>query len=168
MGRRTLQQDRPMLREGRAVDPAWRFEYSVTCAVPVELAWEFWTDVRNWSLDADVEAVTLDGPFAAGARGRTISRSSGVIQWRIADVQQGRAVLDFPAPGANANFVWTFSECSVGTTIRQEASLSGPEAQRYAEGFGRALEEGIPAGMRKLSGAIEAAHSGCAPNIAAQ
>ena len=44
-----------MLREGRAMDPAWRFEYSVTCAVPVELAWEFWTDVRNWSLDADVK-----------------------------------------------------------------------------------------------------------------
>jgi len=68
MGRRALQQDRPMLREGRAVDPAWRFEYSVTCTVPVEFAWVFWMDVRNWSLDADVEAVRLDGPFAAGTR----------------------------------------------------------------------------------------------------
>ena len=96
-----------MLREGQAMDPAWRFEYSVTCAVPVELAWEFWTDVRNWSLDADVEAVTLDGPFAAGARGRTISRSSGVIQWRIADVQQG-SCFRFPSTGRERQFCVDF------------------------------------------------------------
>jgi hypothetical protein len=55
------------------------------------------------------------GPLAAGARGKTVSRSSGVIDWRIVDLQQGRAVFDFPAPGANAAFVWTFSESEVGT-----------------------------------------------------
>jgi len=116
--------------------------------------------VKNWALDADVETVTLDGPFVAGACGHTISRSSGPIDWRIAEADPGkRAVLEFPAPGAVAAFVWTFGDSETGTSISQDASLAGPEAQRYAATFGRMLEEGIPAGMRKLCEAMEAAHA---------
>jgi hypothetical protein len=145
-----------------AVAPVWRFEFSIECAVSRDFAWSFWTDVRNWALDADVESVTLEGEFVAGASGHTISRSSGPIDWRIAEVEPGRAVLEFPAPGALASFVWTFEDSATGTEISQEASLSGPEAQRYAETFGPLLEKGIPGGMRKLCEAMETAHSGLA------
>lgn len=49
-------------------DKVWTFDYSVVCSVTVEFAWKFWTDVSNWAMDADVESVEIDGPFAAGAR----------------------------------------------------------------------------------------------------
>lgn len=139
---------------------AWHFEFSIECAVPRDFAWGFWTDVRNWALDADVESVALEGEFAAGTQGHTVSRSSGAIDWRIADVQPlSRAVLEFPAPGAVGTFTWTFDDSPTGTRISQQASLSGPEAQKYAESFGPILEQGIPAGMRKLCQAMEAARS---------
>ena len=137
--------------------PVWQFEFSLECAVPRDFAWSFWTDVKNWALDADVHSVTLDGEFAAGSRGHTVSRSSGPIDWQIAEVKPGRrAVLEFPAPGAVATFIWTFSDSANGTKISQEANLAGPEAQGYADSFGKILEEGIPAGMRKLCEAMEA------------
>jgi len=148
------------------VIPAWHFEFSVECAVTKDFAWSFWTDVSNWSLDADVESVSLDGEFAAGTCGHTVSRSAGPIGWRIAEAQTGRAVLEFPAPGAVATFVWTFENSPSGTKISQAASLSGPEAPRYAETFGRMLEEGIPAGMRKLREAIEASKASGATVVA--
>lgn len=141
------------------MDPAWHFKHSVECAVPKQFAWSFWTDVRTWKLDADVETVTLEGEFVCGASGHTVSRSSGPIEWRIAELEFGRAVLEFPAPGAVARFVWTFDDTAGGTMISQEASLSGPEAGRYAETFGPVLEKGIPGGMRRLCEAMEAARS---------
>ena len=39
---------------------------TVDCEVTVEFAWDFWTNVKNWILDPDVEAVEIDGPFAPG------------------------------------------------------------------------------------------------------
>lgn len=87
---------------------AWAFEHSINCDVSSEFAWDFWANVRNWTLDADVESVEIDGPFAAGARGFTNSKSSGRVEWRIVDVQPGRAVIEFPLPGALGRFVWTF------------------------------------------------------------
>jgi hypothetical protein len=75
-----------------------------------------------------------------------------------AEVRPGRvAVLEFPAPGALAVFIWTFADSTAGTKISQEANRSGPEALSYIETFGRALEQGIPAGMRKLCEAMESA-----------
>lgn len=146
---------------------AWYFNFSIECAVPREFAWSFWTDVRNWALDADVESVTMEGEFVAGTFGHTISRSTGPIDWRIAEVEPAeRAVLEFPAPGAVATFVWTFEDSATGTRISQEASLSGLEAHKYAKSYGPILEKGIPEGMRKLCEAMEAARSSDVPAVA--
>ena len=139
------------------MDPEWSFEFSVNCDVSVDFAWRYWTTVEHWAMDLDVESVHLDGPFAPGTRGVTISKSAGRIEWRIADVLPGRAVLEFPAPGATATFIWTFVNSGNGTRITQQASLSGPEAAVYIDSFGRSLEQGIPDGMRKLSEAMFAA-----------
>ena len=65
---------------------AWVFEHSEECPVSRESAWQFWTTVENWKLDADVESVELTGPFAAGSHGATMTRSSGRIEWRLAEV----------------------------------------------------------------------------------
>jgi hypothetical protein len=86
---------------------AWAFEHTIDCSVSIDFAWAFWTDVKNWALDAEVNSVELKGPFAAGVRGVTNSKSSGRIEWRIAEVQPGRAIFEFPAPGALGVFVWT-------------------------------------------------------------
>jgi hypothetical protein len=81
-------------------EPAWTFEYTIDCGVTAEFAWNFWTPVSNWKLDADVDSIEIDRPLAAGARGVTNSKSSGRIEWRIADAHAGKASIEFPLPGA--------------------------------------------------------------------
>ena len=139
---------------------AWVFEHAVECPVPREFAWSFWTTVENWKLDADVETVELRGPFVSGSEGTTISRSSGRIEWRLADVNPGNsAVCEFPLPGATARFLWTFEDVGGRTRITQRASLAGENAASFFDGMS-ALEKGIPAGMQKLSDSMAQAAGG--------
>ena len=139
------------------MNEVWSFEHSVHCRVPREWAWNFWTTVEHSALDADIDSVEIEGPFAPGARGLTRSKSSGGVEWRVADVEPGRsAVLEFPAPGALAVFTWTFQDDGATTIIKQRASLTGENAQAIAIAMGPALEAGLPAGMQKLCEAIEA------------
>ncbi len=34
----------------------WVFEHAIECSVSIQFAWNFWTNVRNWVLDADVDS----------------------------------------------------------------------------------------------------------------
>jgi hypothetical protein len=137
--------------------PAWSFEHSVECDAASEFAWAYWTDVENWKLDADVESIEIDGTFTAGTRGRTHSKSSGVLEWRIAEAADGRAVIEFPLEGAVGRFYWTFIDAGGRSRITQRCVLEGERAASYAAAVAQALEAGIPAGMRKLADTIEAA-----------
>src|SRR6266571_4992649 len=67
----------------------WTFEHSVQAHVTPEVAWAFWTDVRNWRFDPSLESVELDGPFAAGARGVTKPRGGEPIEWSIREAAPG-------------------------------------------------------------------------------
>ena len=134
---------------------AWSFEHSIDCNVTTEFAWNFWTNVSNWALDADVESIEIDGPFSAGARGSTNSKSSGRVEWRIVEVQAGRAVIEFPLSGAVGRFVWTFEDLGGCTRITQRCTLDGEQAGTYAKAVGPSLEAGIPEGMRKLCETME-------------
>ena len=140
--------------------PFWTFEHTVECRAPFDFAWAFWTDVDNWRLDSDVESVEIDGPFAAGARGVTKTKSSGLIEWRIAEAEVGHAVLDCPLPGAVGRFDWTFEDEGEQTRMTQRVTLDGERAPEYAGSAGEAFAAGIPAGMRKLCQAIEQAACG--------
>lgn len=142
---------------------AWTFEHSIDCAVTAEFAWSFWTNVGNWVLDADIESVEIDGPFSAGTRGVTNSKRSGRVEWRIVEIQAGKAVIEFPLPGAAGRFAWTFEEIGECTRITQRCTLDGEQASAYAAAVGPGLETGIPAGMRKLCETMEkAARAGTA------
>ena len=143
--------NRPMLQH----EPAWCFEYSVQCEATVEFAWSFWINVKNWALDLDIDSVEIDGPFAAGTRGRTHSRSSGRIEWCIAEVRAGKAVIHFPLSGAVGRFAWTFEDAGGFTRITQRCTLQGENADAYAKAVAPGLEAGIPAGMKELCSAIE-------------
>jgi hypothetical protein len=134
----------------------WKFEHSVDCAVPRDVAWRFWTDVSNWAaIDPAVESVELDGPFAAGTAGRTKPRDMDFIAWRLADVVDGRsALVEIPAPGAVLRCVWTFEDLPAGgTRMTQRASIEGERADEYAP-FGKAMEIGIPAVMERMAEAM--------------
>lgn len=138
---------------------SWSFEHQIRVAAPREFVWQFWSDFRNWAIDADIERVDLDGPFAAGAKGLTISRKSGPIAWKVAAANPpSGAVIEIDAGGATGRFEWSFDAENEGTTrVTQRASLHGPEAAAMALAAGPELAAGIPIGMEKLRAAIESA-----------
>jgi hypothetical protein len=115
-----------MVRE----EPTWAFEHSVDCEVTAEFAWGFWTNVNNWAFDSDIESVEIDGPFAAGARGSTNSKSSGRIEWRIAEARDGRAVIEFPLSGAAGRCVGTFGRI---TPLVRIATIPGSANSALAQ-----------------------------------
>src|SRR4051812_45972623 len=112
--------------------PAWAFEHTIHCGVTSGFAWNFWTNVANWTVDVDVESVEIDGPFAAGARGYTNSKSSGRVDWRIVRANAGEAVLEIPVPGAIATIVWTFVDDGHSSRITQRWTLQGEQAESLA------------------------------------
>lgn len=142
---------------GIEMNPEWTFEHTIESSVSSEFAWDFWTNVGNWVLDADIDSVEIQGAFVAGARGVTQSKSSGRIEWRVEELQPGRAVLEFPAPGVVARFIWTFEDAQGRTRITQRVSLAGEDVSAYVDTICRGLRAGIPVGMRKLCEAMEAA-----------
>jgi len=131
-------------------DP-WFFENSLECPVPLPFAWQFWTTVDNWRLDADVDSVELEGPFVAGAPGATVSKTSGRIEWRIISVEPGSgAVMEIRFGNAVLRFQWSFEGRDGKTRITQRISTAGEGAASMASQIGPIMEASVPAGMRKL------------------
>ena len=135
----------------------WVFEHTVECGVSADFAWSYWSDINNWVVDVDVESVELLGAFVAGTRGVTHSKSSGRIEWQLAEVIAPlRAVLEFPAPGVVARFAWSFEDVGGKARITQRATVFGERMAEHDDTV-RLLQAGIPAGMQKLCKTIEAA-----------
>ena len=129
------------------MNETYTFECGIECPVAREFAWQFWTNVSNWAFDSDIESVELNGPFASGSHGVTMSRSSGRIEWKLNSVQPGKsAIVEISVFEANAGFEWIFEESRGATRITQRVSLDGENARS----LGQALQQGIPEGMKKL------------------
>src|SRR5437667_3197599 len=99
----------------------WEFEHAIECSVSIQFAWTFWTNVRNWVLDADVDSIEIQGEFAAGTCGVTHSKSSGRIDWRVTEVVQPRkAVL----AGVYCGFVRQIPKSSFLCSLRRPVGIT--------------------------------------------
>jgi hypothetical protein len=136
----------------------WTFEHSVECNVDKSFAWQFWTNVGNWTeVDSSLEFATLEGRFQSGARVATKPRGGQTIHGQLQDVQDGySAVVMIQLPGAALRCAWKFEDAGIGRTrITQQARIEGERAPDYVSSAAPHLEKGIPLGMRKLAETIE-------------
>jgi hypothetical protein len=125
----------------------YKFEYGIECPVARGFAWRFWSTVSNWAFHSDVESVELNGAFASGSRGVTMSRSSGRTEWKLSGVQlEKSAIVEISVSGANAQFEMLFEDSGMGTRITQRVRVEGENARSLGQG----LQQGIPEGMKKL------------------
>jgi hypothetical protein len=141
----------------------WEFEHSVEARAEPARAWQFWTNVENWTLDPAVEWARLDGPFRAGARGTTKQRGQDAVRWQVADVQEGRgATIEVATPGGTARFAWRFEPVAGGRTrLTQRVTLDGAAAAAWPAEARSAFAEGVRAMMGKIAAAMaEAACDG--------
>jgi uncharacterized protein YndB with AHSA1/START domain len=130
--------------------------HAVEVDMPPDEAWRYWTRVENWTVDAAIDHVRLDGSFRAGARGETVLRgSSDVVPWTIVEVDDGRrAVLEVPAGGLTARFTWRFEELPrARTRLTQHITVHGPDSEAAAAVT--ELAQTMPTGMARLAAAME-------------
>ena len=141
------------------IETAWECERSVEADVPVSFAWQFMSDLRNWS-DPPAE-FSLDGPFADGSTGTTRMPGRPPATWTLRDVKPGRA---YTIVGGSflerAQFMvfWRFDPTPDGrTTLTQRTELRGENAGAYVTDIKAAFEPNLEPGMRRIAGLMEAA-----------
>jgi len=141
--------------------PAWECHCSVECDAPVTFAWQYMTDVSNWS-DPPAE-FTLDAPFAAGSCGITRMPGQPPATWLIRDLDPGKSYtiegssfLDC----ASMRFHWRFDALPDGRTrLTQRMELRGDNAATYIDEVRAGFEPNLESGMRRIAGNIARASS---------
>jgi hypothetical protein len=145
--------------------PAWECQRSVDADVPVLFAWTYMTNISNWN-DPPAE-FSLDGPFAAGARGTTRMPGQPARGWVIRDVDPGRAyTTEITAfEGVLLLFHWRFAERSGGMTrMTQRIELYGENAAAYVDQIRAGFEPNLEPGMQRIAESMARAASHAAPS----
>ena len=136
---------------------AWQLEYSVEAEVSPAFAWQFRTDVSNWS-DPPAQ-FALDGPFEVGARGTTQLPGQETLHWRLREVRHGESfVTEMELDRATLTFEWYFDRVSEDRTkLTQRIVLSGDNAGAYAGQVEAGFGPNLPDGMRRIAAEMVAA-----------
>src|SRR3954469_2272983 len=94
--------------------------------------WPFYADVSTWPIwDAGLQQVTLDGPFAAGSRGRLVVEGQPPLTYELLEVVEGRGFSDLTdIPGVvRLVFHHTLEAIPGGTSITHVIEAEGPQAE---------------------------------------
>lgn len=132
-------------------EAVWACERSVDVDVPVAFAWQFMTDVANWS-DPPAE-FTLEGPFAPGSQGTTRMPGQADRDWTIQDVTPGHAytVHAWLAEGVFILFHWLVDPLTdQRTRLTQRMELRGENAAAFINDIQSAFEPHLEAGMQRI------------------
>jgi hypothetical protein len=126
-------------------------EHSVETEVKPEFAWQYRTNIANWS-DPPARFV-LDGPFIAGSRGTTLLPGQQPLHWSIREVRPPLLfVLEMQLDGAVLTFEWRFDALSDRRTrMTQKIVLAGDNAETYAEEVEAGFSPGIADGMQRIA-----------------
>ena len=131
----------------------WIFEHAVVTSARREDAWAYWSDMRNHArMEPGIERIELDGPFATGTIGRTIT-SDYTQEWQLLDVVEGRQfiVIAYTPDGAGTlSFAWEFDDHGNGTRLTQRIRAQGPQVEEHLEQL-RFMEASAPHAMARLA-----------------
>ena len=140
-------------------DIAWSIEHSVETTAPLEFAWLFMTNVKNW--DDPPAEFRLHGPFVNGTTGTTEMPGQPPRQWRLRDVApQSTYTLEILLERAAILCKWTFSGTAEGhTRLTQRITLEGASASLYKDDVARAFEASLAPGMTRIGKSIDNAYA---------
>jgi uncharacterized protein YndB with AHSA1/START domain len=131
------------------------YEHSAHTTAPAGTVWRNYTDLARWPRwNAAVEAVALDGPFAAGATGTLTPPGAEPLPFRIVAAEPGRGYTSETDIAETVTLRSTSSleaAADGGTRIHQRSELVGPAAPYFAASFGPALAAGVPRTVETLA-----------------
>jgi Polyketide cyclase / dehydrase and lipid transport len=131
----------------------WTFEYTHPTTARPDAIWNLWSDVASWpEWDVDLEVVTLEGDFVAGARGTLKPKGMDVFPFVVTRAEPDRGYSDeTPLDGAVLRFDHDLVPTEAGTLIRQRVAVEGPAANEYFEALAANIILDIPAALARLA-----------------
>ena len=133
---------------------------SVETSASPAAVWKVWSDTTTWpQWNPDVQAMTLNGPFAAGTTG-TMKTKQGTRHVVLAEVVPGRSFRLETSVIPLTRFAF---ECQVvagpagKTTISQAIRVGGPLGGVVGGMMGRQIADTFPALLQGLARQAEAA-----------
>jgi hypothetical protein len=131
----------------------WTFEYSHPTTASPEAIWDLWSDVSNWSRwDTDLEEVTLEGDFEAGAKGSLRPEGMDSFPFVITRAEPGLGYSDeTPIGDAVLQFDHDVVKTDGETQVRQRVTMDGPAANRLFEEFAEKIILDIPGSVTRFA-----------------
>ncbi|HEX4466762.1 MAG TPA: SRPBCC family protein [Solirubrobacteraceae bacterium] len=128
---------------------SWEQQRSASCPASREQIWAVWSDAEHWSeWNSGVRSATLDGPFAAGTKGRLRPASGPTASIEIVELEaNARWVTVTRLPGARFLLEHRIDDGADGQLqVTYRGRLSGrlaPLYVRFQKGALLAAVEGI-------------------------
>jgi Polyketide cyclase / dehydrase and lipid transport len=131
----------------------WSFEHSADSAASKEAVWRRYADVTQWSAwSPAIEWARLDGPFQAGAKGKTKARGAPATRFRVVRVESGAFFATTARlPGARLLFEHIIEPRNSGVRITHRATLSGPLSRLYTPRVRSLTEQSLTDGVDRLA-----------------
>lgn len=137
----------------------WSFEYQHPTTADPQAVWRLWSDVTAWpEWDVDLDEVTLEGAFAAGAQGSLKPKGMDAFPFTITRAEPDRGYSDeTPLPGAVLRFEHDLVPAgdADGIVIRQRVTMDGPAANEYFDQLGGKIILDVPAALARLAAKAE-------------
>jgi uncharacterized protein YndB with AHSA1/START domain len=74
---------------------AWATEHGIETAASPEAIWRLWSDVASWpEWNADIEQISMSGPFAAGSTIAMTPAGQDPVELRIAEAVEPERFID--------------------------------------------------------------------------
>ena len=134
-------------------------ERSVESSASPQAVWKLWSDASTWQdWNPDVQAMTLNGPFAAGTTG-TMKTKQGTRQIVLSQVVPGRSFRLETTVIPLTRFLF---DCQVAsgpdgkTRVSQAVTVGGPLGGLVGGMMGKQIADTFPALLEGLARKAEA------------
>ncbi len=138
--------------------PSMSIEHSVVIDRPIGDVFNIYKDVSSWAIwDPDVEAVALDGPFAANSTGWLKPTGAPKTKTRMVSVNEpGEFTVEAKLPLCTMSFGHRLIEEDERTTATHTVHFTGLLAPLFSRVIGSKIQAGIDSTLQGLKRYAEA------------
>jgi hypothetical protein len=125
----------------------WSREHAVEAEAAPQAIWRLWADVERWGeWNADIESISIDGPFAVGSEITMTPRRADPVLLRIVAAEPGVSFVDEASFEGLAVRTEHRVERLDGERVRvvYRTEIGGPGADRAGPEIGPAITDDFP------------------------